>query len=116
MQPLCCKACGVTYTPRTKNQTSCSKPTCRNKLWRQRIRQMLADIKTASGCTKCGYKGHHAALDFNHLDPSTKSFNVANAQSLGKGKQQILDEVAKCEILCANCHRIYTYEHSLQPT
>jgi len=73
-----------------------------------RGRKYLQQIKTEKGCAKCGYNEHPAALDFNHLDPSKKSFNIASCASLSLN---LLDaEIAKCEILCANCHRIHTYD------
>jgi hypothetical protein len=71
-------------------------------------RTYLQQIKTEKGCARCGYNEHPAALDFNHIDPTTKSFNIASCASHSK---ELLDaEIAKCEILCANCHRIHTYD------
>jgi hypothetical protein len=70
--------------------------------------EYIQQIKLENGCNKCGYKGHAAALDFNHLDPAQKSFNIS---SYLNSSREILDkEIAKCEVLCANCHRIHTYE------
>ena len=39
-----------------------------------------------------------------HVDPTTKAITLADAISRGWSKQRILDEVAKCRVLCANCH------------
>lgn len=54
-------------------------------------------------CVVCG-EDDPAALDFHHVDPATKSFNVA---SVGRSKslQAVDRELAKCVVLCASCHR-----------
>ncbi len=44
-------------------------------------------------------------LEFHHLDPSRKDFNLAIISSWGYGKKRILAEIAKCKVLCANCHK-----------
>jgi hypothetical protein len=71
-------------------------------------REMLAKIKLEKGCCRCGYNGHHSALDFNHIDPSTKKFNLGEVGH--RSIKLIMAEVEKCEVMCANCHRIHTYE------
>ena len=65
-------------------------------------------IKLEKGCARCGYNEHPAALDFNHLDPSTKSFRIASDYTT---KEKLMEEISKCEVLCANCHRIHTHEN-----
>jgi hypothetical protein len=56
------------------------------------------------GCIKCGEKRCHV-LDFHHLDPSKKEFNIASYASYEKLKK----EIKKCIILCSNCHRDFHY-------
>lgn len=78
---------------------------------RARFERMIAQvnaIKIAAGCTDCGFAGHPSALDFDHIDPATK---VANVSSLIRRRPwiQVAAEIAKCEVVCANCHRIRTY-------
>ena len=59
---------------------------------------------------KCG-QSHPAALDFHHLDPSKKDGNIVEMiYTNGWGKERVLKEVAKCEVLCASCHRILHWE------
>lgn len=55
-------------------------------------------------CIICGYNKCVAALDFHHIDPTTKSFGISvtgNTRSWEKVKQ----ELDKCALLCSNCHR-----------
>ena len=72
------------------------------------IRKQLDEIKLTRGCSKCGYKEHPSALDFHHLAEHEKLATVASLYST-LNLQKILAEVEKCEILCANCHRIETF-------
>lgn len=83
---------------------------CKNaaKRTQKRNAAIIKEEKLKKGCAKCGYKEHHAALDFDHLDHKKKSRDIAkmhttNVESLKK-------EMAKCQILCANCHRVKSFE------
>lgn len=58
------------------------------------------------GCVVCGYKEHHVALHYNHIDPSTKVRNVSRAASV----KAVKEEIEKCEVLCANCHAVKSLE------
>jgi transposase len=68
---------------------------------RARIREQL--IAEAGGsCAICGYDRHPGALQFHHLDPKTKAFTIRNGDTRSLERMQA--EVAKCVLLCANCH------------
>lgn len=68
---------------------------------RARVREIL--IAEAGGrCAVCGYDGHHAALQFHHVDPSTKAFTVRDGDTRSLARMR--DEASKCVLLCANCH------------
>lgn len=71
-----------------------------------RVRKWLDDYKLEKGCKVCGFKEHPAALDFDHRDPSTKEFNIAEFDRRGVGFERLQKEVAKCDVLCANHHRM----------
>lgn len=73
------------------------------------IRKFMRRYKLFVGCVDCGYKKHHAALDFDHVR-GVKKFNVCNAKSIKSAKE----EIRKCEVVCANCHRKRTYMRSLK--
>ena len=49
-------------------------------------------------------------MDFDHRDPKTKSFALAAGKVLLKPRAILLAEIAKCDIVCANCHAVRTYE------
>jgi 5-methylcytosine-specific restriction endonuclease McrA len=46
-------------------------------------------------------------LEFDHIDKATKLFTLSGA-GLDKAWQKILDELAKCQLLCSECHKIKT--------
>lgn len=71
---------------------------------RDAVQVFIRSVKTSNGCADCGYSAHHAALEFDHL--GDKLLNVCNSKSIEQAKL----EIAKCEVVCANCHRIRTYE------
>jgi len=76
------------------------------------IRSWLATVKLTAGCADCGYKDHAVALDFDHLPGFEKSFNIA--RSTWRARHLIEAEVAKCEVVCANCHRIRSYNRLME--
>lgn len=52
-------------------------------------------------CQKCGYDRCPEALDFHHLDPREKDFTISSRL----GWEAVVEELKKCVLLCANCHR-----------
>ncbi len=62
--------------------------------------QYIAKIKEA-GCAACGIK-KEKCLDFHHV--SGKDFTICEYRKL---TQKLIDEIGKCIILCANCHRLH---------
>ena len=71
-------------------------------------KQFVQNYKLEMGCVDCGYVEHSAALDFDHRPGTVKVRDIKSGQHLGW--QALLDEIAKCDVVCANCHRIRTYE------
>ena len=61
------------------------------------------DYKTTLKCEICG-ETHPACLQFHHKDPLEKEGEVATMVNSGYSKEIILKEIAKCSVLCANCH------------
>jgi hypothetical protein len=65
-------------------------------------------FKATLKCAHCGFS-HIAALDFHHEDPGTKDGNVHEFVSNGQFAKAY-EEVKKCIVLCANCHRIHHHK------
>lgn len=95
-----------TYSPNNYTCRSCSAELMLAKA--AEIRQKVSEIKTTTGCSDCGYNKHPAALDFDHLPQYTKSKTVSALVGSCSPWSRIEAEIAKCEVVCANCHRVRT--------
>lgn len=76
---------------------------------KRNLSDWLFGLKQDKKCIICGFD-HPAALDFHHRDKASKSFNISKAPMYGWSKQRILEEISKCDVLCANCHRIHHFD------
>lgn len=59
-------------------------------------------------CADCGIKYPYPVMEFDHL--RDKKFNISSAVNKAASMQALIDEISKCEVVCANCHRIRTFE------
>jgi hypothetical protein len=62
------------------------------------------DYKKTLRCARCP-ETHPSCLDFHHRNPKTKLFKVGGAAPSGMPREKVMAEIAKCVVLCANCHR-----------
>jgi hypothetical protein len=74
------------------------------KAQRQAVVDWFRDFKSTLQCIRCG-EPDPICLDFHHRDPTQKDFSLYQAARRAMGKKRILEEVEKCDVLCANCHR-----------
>lgn len=72
---------------------------------RQSAKQKWLNERKNHPCADCGEKFPPECMDFDHVR-GEKLFNVG--QGAGRLWSDILDEIAKCELVCANCHRVRT--------
>ncbi len=79
----------------------------------QGLRDRAAAIKLARGCADCGYNAHPRALEFDHLPGTDKVAGIAYMTGTGQPWARIEAEIAKCEVVCANCHAIRTAERRI---
>lgn len=78
---------------------------CFNKRMMVRYEQRAAQIVAMKGgeCLICGYDECPAALEFHHIDPTQKEFQISKRWSMTD--ERIKSEIDKCVLLCSNCHR-----------
>lgn len=76
---------------------------------RQEARDFIRSCKDVP-CERCGIKWHPAAMDFHHKDSTQKESEISTSVRKGWSIKRIRAEIAKCEIICSNCHRT---EHAL---
>jgi len=72
-------------------------------------RKWFQSLKEKDPCLRCGQKYPYYVMDWHHRNPCEKSFGLGQ-QSFRKSRKLLLEEIAKCDLLCANCHRIVEYE------
>lgn len=70
---------------------------------REKIRRFLTQYLREHPCAVCN-EDDIVVLEFDHIDPKTKKFDIGKSVS-GYSIQSILEEIKKCQVLCANCHR-----------
>ena len=78
--------------------------------YRDSVRERLDAYKLSRGCADCGYAVDAVALDFDHVR-GDKHFNIGSYYACSWDK--ISAEVAKCEVVCSNCHRIRTRDRRI---
>jgi hypothetical protein len=79
---------------------------CVSRAYRRKIKQQAVDYKGGK-CQECGYDSCIASLDFHHVNPFEKDFEIGS----NKGSFEKLKlELDKCILLCRNCHGERHYE------
>jgi transposase-like protein len=102
---LCPKHGHVPFLARREGGYRCSK--CNIVAVSRRRRQVKRILVEEAGgeCRLCGFSEHPAALQFHHLDPTSKTFHLAqHGHSLSLARMRV--EAGKCVLLCANCHAL----------
>lgn len=104
-----CRPCMKIYR---QNHYNSNKLEIVNKVTARRAElfNYIWQIKCNSRCVDCG-NADPRVLDFDHL--GDKEFNLSEVTRRGFGRSKIDVEIAKCEIRCANCHRIKTFERKI---
>lgn len=96
---------------RYKNKPGGNPQIVTTRALRKRNRARISAIKVERGCADCGYNARPEALDFDHLPGQRKDKLVSKL--IGNSWDRIEREIAKCEVVCANCHRIRTADRKV---
>lgn len=67
---------------------------------------IVAEAKRDAPCMDCGGVFPPVCMDFDHRDPDIKEFAIA--QHRAGSPSRLKREIAKCDLVCANCHRLRT--------
>lgn len=76
--------------------------TARVSLQRRRMKAILL-AESGGACQRCGYDRYPGALQFHHLDPREKRFQIGG-RGVTRSLAVLREEARKCVLLCANCH------------
>lgn len=93
---------------KTYNKANRPKKALRDSFRRAEAKAYVDKIKAQTPCADCRQRFHPVAMDFDHGD-SPKTRGVAVMVGSGYRLDLIKSEIAKCEIVCANCHRVRTW-------
>lgn len=69
-------------------------------------RAQVDEFKLREGCARCGYAEHPHALHFHHRDGADKEASVSRLISREGSDKRLWAEIAKCDVICANCHAV----------
>jgi DNA-binding CsgD family transcriptional regulator len=83
----------------------------RSNMSKSKRRREMWEIKEKSGCIDCKEKYPHYVLEFDHREGETKNGSVSDIYAKW-GRDLGLKEAEKCDIVCANCHKIRTYNRA----
>jgi len=103
-----CKPCQVDYRKEHYAENS-ERYKAAAKRRRRRIFDAVDDLKRVP-CADCRRKYPPYVMDFDHRDGEEKGENISLMRQQGVGMKRILEEAAKCDVVCSNCHRIRTHE------
>jgi len=81
----------------------------RRRIWKKQAHEYIIEYLKTHHCTKCGIT-NPMVLEFHHRDSKTKKMDVGAMLSGGWPFEMIKKEIEKCDVLCANCHRIESAE------
>lgn len=99
---------GVALSDEVRQQLDSCRVVCRNCYYAQKnptaSEKKRALVAFLGGeCRYCGER-RFSALEFHHIDPSTKSFEIGSHEMRRKSLTSLVEEAAKCQLLCGNCH------------
>jgi DNA-binding CsgD family transcriptional regulator len=84
------------------------KTNSRRKRHKKEIAEYLQDLKGKTPCADCGSTYPYWIMDFDHVR-GKKRFNISQYSNKVVSLEIVKEEIAKCEIVCSNCHRHRTH-------
>lgn len=103
-----CRSCHLQKVKRNRRKNRKQKKEYQAN-YRARLRVFIDDLKEDTPCADCGVVYHPRVMDFDHLPEFDKRYTISKMVQMQCKIETILEEIAKCELVCANCHRIRTY-------
>lgn len=77
----------------------------------QEKKNIVQELKSQCRCAKCGDNRGYV-LEYHHVNPEEKENTIARLTSNNYTLDKVYDEIQKCIVLCANCHREFHYLNS----
>ena len=94
---------GNGYTPNGTKKYKSKCKNCFNKVARLNIYNYMEEYFGSYSCKICQYDRCKQAIEFHHINPNEKDYNITDLKS--SSKEKVITELEKGILLCANCHR-----------
>lgn len=75
---------------------------------REQLRKFVEGRKAERPCMDCGYYFDTVCMDFDHRNPAVKLFTISQGVNKCVTLEVLEEELDKCDLVCANCHRLRT--------
>jgi hypothetical protein len=111
----CCRSCQQDYSAqwyRANAAKQLASVAANNLRYRAEAQAVIMAAKDVP-CTDCGIRYPHYVMDFDHVR-GTKVMHVGLMASRHRTLGKLREEIAKCEVVCSNCHRARTYLRRLE--
>jgi len=80
------------------------------RIWERGRAAWLLSLKVGRPCTDCGRIFPPQVMQWDHLPGTDKLGDVSTFK--GRSRMDVLAEIAKCQLVCANCHGIRTFDRA----
>ena len=107
-----CRDCKNKYDREWHSKRSKESKEARHRqqmLRKAKLQQKVYDYQKGNSCEDCG-DTRVQVLQFDHINPEEKEDTISNMVKNGISEKKIFEEIAKCRVLCANCHIMRTAE------
>jgi hypothetical protein len=85
-----------------------AKQAVQHKASKSRLKDFIR-AKKAVPCADCQQSYPYYVMHFDHRPGADKLLNISQMAARNFGKEAILEEIAKCDVVCANCHAERTW-------
>ena len=102
-----CKECQRSYQKALYKENP-AKYKAYTKAYIHKVRDYVRKVKSGP-CVDCGQTFHYCVMDFDHVR-GKKSFGLATVSYACRSIEIVMREIAKCDLVCSNCHRIRSFK------
>lgn len=121
METKICSKCGkelpidqFNWRDKSKGTRRADCKICHSSYMKQKYQEkknIVQELKSQCKCAKCG-EDRGYVLEYHHINPEEKENTIARLTSNNYTLDKVYDEIQKCIVLCANCHREFHYLNS----
>jgi hypothetical protein len=106
-----CKTCRREYDAADRHRTRQVR-IAQKQRYRPSLSEWYRSLKTGKPCADCGGVFHYSAMEWDHRPGVTKRVMVSSLIGKSNSERAVLAEIAKCDLVCANCHAVRTFNRA----